>query len=135
MRSPTVAALILIPALAGCEGTSAEGATPMKSATYYTQHLQEAHDVAGRCKLLDVQKQHTLSVGDYQEWQISNEGVNCQTALSVSEAASLREFVLKQSRPAVPVAAPKAPPPSSSVNSLPERHPAKLASAHTVAPA
>ncbi|WP_092270616.1 MULTISPECIES: hypothetical protein [unclassified Duganella] len=105
----------------------------MKTATYYTQHLAEAHEVAGRCKLLDEQKQRTLSAGDYQEWQISNEGVNCQTALSVSEAASLREFVLKQSKPQAPAAAPKAVPPSSSAPTPQERE-QKVISAQTLAP-
>ena len=114
MKSQILAALIVIPALAGCEGASVENTAPMKTATYYTQNLNEAHEVANRCKALDAQKQRTLSVGDYQEWQISNEGVNCQTAQSVAEAALVRELVLKQSRPAEPVATPKAPPPPSS---------------------
>jgi len=105
----------------------------MKTATYYTQHLAEAHEVAGRCKQLDAQKQRTLSGGDYQEWQISNEGVNCQTALSVSEAASLREFVLKQSKPQAPAAAPKAVPPSSAAPAPQERE-QKIISAQTLAP-
>lgn len=101
MNPQLVAPLILIAALCGCDGSSTEDTAPMKSATYYTQNLQEANEVAGRCKLLDEQKQRDLSQGDYQEWQISNEGVNCQTALSVSEAASVREFVLKQAKPTV----------------------------------
>jgi predicted sulfurtransferase len=100
MNPQIVAAMILIPVLCGCDGSSAEDTAPMKSATYYTQNLQEANQVAGRCKLLDERNQRELSVGDYQEWQISNEGVNCQTAVSVSEAASVRDFVLKQSKPA-----------------------------------
>ncbi|MYM22309.1 hypothetical protein GTP46_06610 [Duganella sp. FT135W] len=107
----------------------------MKTATYYTQHLSEAQEVASHCKLLDAQKQRSLSVGDYQEWQISNEGVNCQTALSVSEAASLREFVLKQSKPqTTPVVAPKATPPSSSAPIPQERTEQKIISAQTLAP-
>ncbi|RZT10582.1 hypothetical protein SAMN05216319_0956 [Duganella sp. CF402] len=133
MKSQIVASLLIIPVLAGCEGSSAEDTAPMKTATYYTQHLAEAHEVAGRCKLLDEQKQRTLSAGDYQEWQISNEGVNCQTALSVSEAASLREFVLKQSKPQAPAAAPKAVPPSSSAPTPQERE-QKVISAQTLAP-
>lgn len=133
MKPQIVASLLIIPVLAGCEGSSAEDTAPMKTATYYTQHLTEAHEVAGRCKLLDTQKQRTLSPGDYQEWQISNEGVNCQTALSVSEAASLREFVLKQSRPQAPAAAPKATPPSSAVPAPQERE-QKIISAQTLAP-
>jgi hypothetical protein len=134
MKSQIVASLLIIPVLAGCEGSSAEDTAPMKTATYYTQHLAEAREVAGRCKLLDEQKQRTLSLGDYQEWQISNEGVNCQTALSVSEAASLREFVLKQSRPQSPAAAPKAAPPSSSVPAPQERTEQKVISSQTLAP-
>jgi hypothetical protein len=116
MNPQIVAALILIPVLCGCDGSSAEDTAPMKSATYYTQNLQEANQVAGRCKLLDEQNQRELSVGDYQEWQISNEGVNCQTAVSVSEAATVRDFVLKQSKPAaVP------PKPSAPSSAVPER--------------
>jgi len=120
MNPQIVAALIMISVLCGCDGSSAEDNAPMKTATYYTQNLQEANEVAGRCKALDQQKQRDLSVGDYQEWQISNEGVNCQTAVSVSEAASVREFVLKQGKPAV------APPsksavPSSAVPAMPQR--------------
>jgi len=133
MKSQLVAALIVIPVLAGCEGSSAEDTAPMKTATYYTQHLDEAKAVAGRCKLLDEQKQRTLNTGEYQEWQISNEGVNCQTALSVSEAATLREFVLKQSRPQAPVPTPKAARPSSSVPTPQERE-QKIISAPTLAP-
>ncbi|NYE60255.1 hypothetical protein FHW58_001407 [Duganella sp. 1224] len=108
----------------------------MKTATYYMQNLQEARDTAQRCKLLDEQKLRTLSVGDYQEWQISNEGVNCQTALSVSEAASVRELVLKQGKSSAPVAAPKvsAPPPSSAVPALRERSDQKISSSRTYAP-
>jgi hypothetical protein len=108
----------------------------MKSATYYTQNLSEANAVANRCKLMDAQKQRTLSMGDYQEWQISNEGVNCQTALSVSEAALVRDLVLKQSRPPAPVAAPKvAPPPSSAVPAMRDRSDGqKLNAAQTLAP-
>lgn len=135
MKSQICVAMILLPALAGCEGSSAENTVQMKTATYYTQHLQEAREVANRCKLMDEQKLRTLSIGDYQEWQISNEGVNCQTAVSVAEAASLREFVLKQSRPQVPVATPKAPaPPSSSVPAHQERLEHKINSAQVLAP-
>jgi hypothetical protein len=134
MKLQIVASLLMIPVLAGCEGSSAEDTAPMKTATYYTQHLAEAQEVASRCKLLDQQKQRTLSAGDYQEWQISNEGVNCQTALSVSEAASLREFVLKQSKPQSPVAPPKAAPPSSSVPVQQERTEQKIISSQTLAP-
>ncbi|WP_373986804.1 hypothetical protein [Duganella sp. BuS-21] len=134
MKSQIVAALIVIPALAGCEGASVEKSAPMKSATYYTQNLPEAHEVAKRCKALGAQKQRSLSAGDYQEWQISNEGVNCQTALSVSEAASLREFVLKQSKPQSPVAAPKAAAPSSAVPASQERTEQKVISSQTLAP-
>lgn len=135
MKSQILAALIIVPALAGCEGSSAENTAPMKTATYYTQHLAEAQEVANRCRLLDEQKQRALSVGDYQEWQISNEGVNCQTALSVSEAASIRELVLRQSRPQVPVATPKAPaPPSSSIPVRQERTEQKISSSQTLAP-
>ena len=101
MNPQLVAALILIPVLSGCDGTSAEDTAPMKTATYYTQNLQEAQQVASRCRQLDQEKQRSLSVGNYQEWQISNEGINCQTAVSVTEAASVRDFVLKQSKPAV----------------------------------
>ena len=133
MKSQIVAALIIIPVLAGCEGSSAEDTAPMKTATYYTQHLDEAKAVVSRCKLLDEQKQRTLNTGEYQEWQISNEGVNCQTALSVSEAATLREFVLKQSKPQAPASAPKAAPPSSSVPTPQERE-QKIISAPTLAP-
>jgi hypothetical protein len=104
----------------------------MKTATYYTQNLPEANQVASRCKWLDEQKQRSLSLGDYQEWQISNEGVNCQTAVSVSEAASVREFVLKQSRPAtVPH---KARTPSSAAPMLPERGDQKISSSQALAP-
>ncbi|MYM83537.1 hypothetical protein GTP44_16425 [Duganella sp. FT50W] len=86
----------------------------MKTVTYYTQHLDEAKAVASRCKLMVDQKLRTLDTGDFQEWQISNEGVNCQTARSVTEAALVRELVLKQSRPVVPVSTPKTSPPPSS---------------------
>lgn len=135
MNHQIVAALFVIPALAGCQGSSADDTTPMKTATYYMQNLAEAREMAGRCKLLDEQKVRTLSPGDYQEWQISNEGVNCQTALSVSEAASVRELVLKQSRPSVPVATPKvSAPPSSAVPSLRDRNDQKLSSSRTLAP-
>ncbi|MRW84676.1 hypothetical protein GJ698_11315 [Pseudoduganella sp. FT26W] len=107
----------------------------MKTATYYTQNLQEAREVASRCKLLDERKQHTLSVGEYQEWQISNEGVNCQTALSVTEAAMMRELVLKQSKPSTPVTLPKvSAPPSSAVPSARERNDQKLSASRTLAP-
>jgi hypothetical protein len=134
MNLQIVAALIIIPVLAGCEGSSAESAMQMKTATYYAQNLQEARDVAGRCRLLDAQKQQSLSVGDYQEWQISNEGVNCQTALSVSEAASMRELVLKQSKPA-PAASPKmSAPPSSAIPTIRERNDQKLSSSRNLAP-
>jgi hypothetical protein len=134
MNHQIVAALFVIPALAGCQGSSADDTTPMKTATYYMQNLAEARQVADRCKLLDEQKLRTLSVGDYQEWQISNEGVNCQTALSVSEAASVRELVLKQSRPSVPVTPKVSAPPSSAVPSLRDRNDQKLSSARTLAP-
>lgn len=133
MKPQIVAALIIIPVLAGCEGSSAEDTAPMKTATYYTQHLDEAKSVARNCKLLDEHKQRTLNAGEYQEWQTSNEGVNCQTALSVSEAASLREFVLKQSKPQAPAATPKATPPSSSVPTPQERE-QKIISAPNLAP-
>lgn len=134
MKPQIVASLLIIPVLAGCEGSSAEDTAPMKTATYYTQHLAEAQEVASRCKLLDLQKQRALSGGEYQEWQISNEGVNCQTAVSVSEAASLREFVLKQSKPQSPSATPKAAPPSSSVPVQQERTEQKIISTQTLAP-
>jgi hypothetical protein len=135
MNLQIVTALLVIPVFAGCQGSSAEDTSPMKTATYYTQNLQEAHEVAGRCKLLDAHKQHTLSAGDYQEWQISNEGVNCQTALSVSEAASMRELVLKQSKPSTPVALPKvSAPPSSAAPSVRERSDQKLSASRTLAP-
>ena len=136
MNLQIVAALILLPVLAGCEGSSAEDTAPMKTATYYTQHLDEARAVASSCKLMDEQKQRTLSVGEYQEWQISNQGVNCQTALSVSEAALVRDLVLKQSRPPAPVAAPKVtPPPSSAVPAMRGRSDSqKLNAAQTYAP-
>jgi hypothetical protein len=132
MNPQLVAALILIPVLCGCDGSSAEDTAPMKTVTYYTQNLPEANQVASRCKALDEQKQRSLSVGDYQEWQISNEGVNCQTAVSVSEAATVREFVLKQSKPAaVP---PKARPPSSATPVIPERGEQKISSSQALAP-
>ena len=121
MNPQIVAALVMIPALCGCDGSSAEDNAPMKTATYYTQNLQEANEVAGRCKALDQRKQRDLSVGDYQEWQISNEGVNCQTAVSVSEAASVREFVLKQTKPAAAPSPSKSAVPSSAVPAVPER--------------
>lgn len=133
MKPQIVAALILIPVLCGCDGSSAEDNAPMKSATYYTQNLQEANDVAGRCKLLDEQKQRSLSVGDYQEWQISNEGVNCQTAVSVSDAASVRDFVLRQSKPAM--VSPKASVPSSAAPAMPTREvEQKMTSSQALAP-
>ncbi|TFW27063.1 hypothetical protein [Duganella callida] len=114
MYPQIVTALLFVPVLCGCEGSSAEDAAPMRSATYYTQHLQEAQQVASRCRAMDEQKLHQLNSADYQEWQFSNEGINCQTAISVTEAASVRELVLKQSKPVQ--AAPKVvPPPSSSV--------------------
>jgi hypothetical protein len=133
MNPQIVAALILIPALCGCDGSSAEDTAPMKSATYYTQNLREANEVAARCRLLDQQKQRSQSVGDYQEWQISNEGVNCQTAVSVSEAASVRDFVLKQSKPAA--VSPKSSVPSSAAPVVPERAvEQKLSSNQALAP-
>jgi hypothetical protein len=135
MNLQIVTALFAIPVLAGCQGSSAEDTTPMKTATYYTQNLHEAQQVASRCKLLDAHKQRTLSIGDYQDWQISNQGVNCQTALSVSDAASMRELVLKQAKPPAPVAAPKiSSPPSSSVPTLRERADQKLNVSQTLAP-
>lgn len=135
MNHQIVAALIVFPALAGCQGSSADDTGPMKTATYYMQNLQEARETAGRCKLLDEQKLHTLSVADYQEWQISNEGVNCQTALSVSDAASARELVLKQGKPSSPVPAPKvSAPPSSSIPALRERNEQKLSASRSYAP-
>jgi hypothetical protein len=132
MNPQIMAALILIPVLSGCDGSSAEDTAPMKTATYYTQNLQEANQVASLCKQLDQQKQRDLSVGDYQEWQISNEGVNCQTALSVSEAASMREFVLKQSKPVTTPAKSRAP--SSTAPAMPERGEQKLSSNQALAP-
>lgn len=138
MNLQIAAAMILIPVLAGCEGSSADDTAPMKTATYYTQHLDEARAVAGRCKLMAEQKQRTLNAGDFQEWQISNEGVNCQTALSVTEAALVRELVLRQSKTPEPVATPKAsPPPSSAVPVMRERERTdnqKLNGAQTLAP-
>ncbi len=135
MKSQILIALTVLPVLAGCEGSSAQDTAPMKTATYYTQHLQEARAVASHCKLMDERKQRTLSVIDYQEWQISNEGVNCQTAASVTEAALMREFVLKQSKPSAPVAAPKVnSPPSSALPVTPVRNEPKLSSTQTLAP-
>ena len=93
------AALLLAPLLWGCARAPAEDGTPMKSATYYAQHLQEATQVATRCNQQNDRKQHELSVSDYQEWQISNEWVNCQTAMSVTDAAALRESMLRSSHP------------------------------------
>jgi hypothetical protein len=132
MNPQLAAALILIPVLCGCDGSSVEDTAPMKTATYYTQNLQEANQVASRCKALDEQKQRNLSVGDYQEWQISNEGVNCQTAVSVSEAASVREFVLKQSKPAM--LPHKSSAPSSAAPVIPERGEQKISSNQALAP-
>lgn len=136
MNVQIVAAMILLPVLAGCEGSSASDTAPMKSATYYTQHLDEAKAVAERCKVMVEQKLRTLGMGDYQEWQISNEGVNCQTAQSVAEAALVRELVLKQSKPPAPMAAPKVPsPPSSAAPAMRERSDSqKLNAAQTLAP-
>nr|WP_315257318.1 hypothetical protein [uncultured Duganella sp.] len=128
--------MIFIPVLAGCEGSSADDTAPMKTATYYTQNLDEAKSVANSCKLIAEQKLRTMNAGDFQEWQISNQGVNCQTAQSVAEAALVRELVLRQARPAMPVATPKAsPPPSSAAPAVQERsdnH--KLNGAQTLAP-
>jgi hypothetical protein len=135
MNPQIVAALILIPLLGGCDGLSAEDTAPMKSATYYTQNLQEANDVAGRCKQLDEQKQRELSTGDYQEWQISNEGINCQTAISVSEAASVREFVLKQTKPSPLPVKQSVPSSSAPAPAIPERTAErKLSSNQNLAP-
>ncbi|SDG79993.1 MULTISPECIES: hypothetical protein [unclassified Duganella] len=136
MNLQIVAAMIFLPVLAGCEGSSADDTAPMKTATYYTQHLDEAKSVANRCKLMSDQKLRTLNAGDFQEWQISNEGVNCQTAQSVAEAALVRELVLRQSRPSVPVATPKSsPPPSSAVPAMRDRTDnQKLSAAQTLAP-
>jgi hypothetical protein len=62
MNPQLVAAMILIPVLCGCDGSSAEDTAPMKTATYYTQNLPEANQVASRCKWLDEQKQRSLSL-------------------------------------------------------------------------
>jgi len=102
MYPQIAAAFIVLPVLSGCQGSSAENVTPMKTATYYTSHLQEANETADHCRQLDAEKQRKLSNGDYQEWQMSNEGVNCQTAISVSEAAEVREFVLKSQAATTP---------------------------------
>lgn len=132
MNAPVLAALAILPVLAGCEGSSAKDTAPIKTATYYTQHLQEAREVAANCKRMDEQKQRTLPMRDYVEWQISKEGVNCQTALSVSEAAMVREYVLKQARPVAPVAAPKA---SSAPATTPPRNEQRIPLAQVWAPA
>jgi hypothetical protein len=133
MNAPVLAALAILPVLAGCEGSSAKDVAPLKTATYYTQHLQEAREVAADCKLMDELKQRTLPMRDYVEWQISKQGVNCQTALSVSEAAQVREYVLKQARPAAPVSAPKPSSPPAAMP-LPSRNDQKVPVAQVWAP-
>jgi hypothetical protein len=96
MRTSNFAALLVVPLFCGCDRAPAANNMQTKSATYYAQHLDEAARVAARCEQLNVQKQHALSVGDYQEWQISNEWVNCETAMSVTEAAAIRDSVKQQ---------------------------------------
>ena len=96
MRRSIFAASLVIPLFCGCDGAPAANGALAKSATYYAQHLDEATRVTARCDQLNAQKQRELSVGDYQEWQISNEWVNCQTAMSVTEAAAIRDSVKQQ---------------------------------------
>ncbi|MQA37198.1 hypothetical protein [Rugamonas aquatica] len=106
MKPSYAAVLMLAPALWGCGRAPAEIDVQMKSATYYAKHLQEATQVANRCNQLNEQEQRRLSARDYQEWQMSNEWVNCQTAISVTDAAALRDSVLKQSHtPPAPLGA------------------------------
>ncbi|MYM86049.1 hypothetical protein GTP91_02530 [Rugamonas sp. FT82W] len=90
------AAILLIPLLWGCGRAPAAADVPMKSATYYEQHPQEAAQVATRCNLLNEQQQRKLSARDYQEWRISNEWANCHAAISVTDAVALRDTLLKQ---------------------------------------
>jgi hypothetical protein len=90
------AAFLIIPAICGCDDAPAELIAPNKTVSYYSQHLDEAHRVAQDCDRLGEQKQRDLSALAFQEWQVSSEGVNCQTAQSVVDAASMRAFVLKQ---------------------------------------
>ncbi|GJI87305.1 hypothetical protein [Duganella hordei] len=96
MRTSNFAALLVMPLFCGCDRAPAANNVQTKSATYYAQHLDEAARVAAHCDQLNAQKQHALSVGDYQEWQISKEWVNCETAMSVTEAAAIRESVKQQ---------------------------------------
>jgi hypothetical protein len=90
------AAFLIISAICGCGDAPAELIAPNKTVSYYSQHLDEAQRVARDCDKLGEQKQRNMSALAFQEWQVSSEGVNCQTAQSVVDAASLRAFVLKQ---------------------------------------
>jgi hypothetical protein len=96
MGRSNFAALLVFPLVCGCDGAPAANAAQAKSATYYAQHLDEAAKVAARCEQLNAQKQRLLGAGDYQEWQISSEWVNCQTAMSVTDAAAIRDSVKQQ---------------------------------------
>lgn len=110
MSSFRAAALLLFPALCGCDGAPAELAPPARTVSYYSQHPDEAQRVAQNCERLSEQNQRSLSAREFQEWQISNAWANCQTALSVVDAASMRAIVLKQSQkpePHKPVPAPE----------------------------
>ena len=89
-------AFLVIPAICGCDGAPAELVAPNKTVSYYSQHLDEAKRVAQDCDKLGEQKQRSMSTLAFQEWQVSAEGVQCQTAQSVVDAASMRDFVLKQ---------------------------------------
>ncbi|MCU6501221.1 hypothetical protein LPN04_25790 [Rugamonas sp. A1-17] len=95
MYQQSAAAILFIPLLWGCGRAPAAADVPMKSATYYENHLQEAAQVASHCHVLNEQQQRKLSGRDYQEWRISNEWANCHTAISVTDAAALRDSLLK----------------------------------------
>lgn len=95
MYQQSAAAILLIPLLWGCGRAPVAADVPMKSATYYEQHLQEASQVANRCNLLNEQQQRKLGARDYQEWRISNEWANCHTAISVTDAVALRDALVK----------------------------------------
>ena len=108
-----IAVSLLVPLCSGCDDAPVMDGGPQKTVTYYKQHLPEANQLAQRCRVLDEQQQNQLSTLAYQEWQTSDEWVHCQTAISVSEAEAMREFVLRQGKPvsqkpAMPVASERA---------------------------
>lgn len=119
------AAFLLVSAICGCDDAPSELIAPNKTVSYYSQHLDEAKRVAQNCDRLSEQKQGNMSALAFQEWQVSGEGVTCQTAQSVVDAASMRAFVLKQTQK---------PEPRKIVLPVPEAPQRSLATEQTLAP-